>query len=131
MNAQWCIALSMMMLGSCHADVTRPNPQLPGSALGSSCTSATRDVQLTVTDLDTREELPGISIDRTGQVSSVLPPGHYAFAATTPTTYVFDEKASTIAGRPALTQSSDCHRLQVHVTGARVLPETIILSRLS
>ncbi|HEY0476981.1 MAG TPA: erythromycin esterase family protein [Kofleriaceae bacterium] len=84
-----------------------------------------------VTDLSSGQELSGQWMDSAGQLTSVLPPGHYTFAATTNTGFAFFEKELTSSDHLLIALSSDCERLHGRVTGTIAFPAVVMMSRIS
>jgi erythromycin esterase len=82
-----------------------------------------------VTELDFHQEHTDLRIDQSGRLSSMLPPGHYAFAVTAPNAFAYVEQKLEAPGRPTIALSPDCHRVHGRVAGAKALPATVVLSR--
>ena len=122
MATRWYIVLGMT-LWACHVNALRAPSVAPPEA----------GVALNVTDLATARELPGVRMDGAGQVMSALPPGRYAIAATTETSFAFFEKAVAPGERLVIPLSPDCHRVTGRINSALALalPATVSLWRYS
>ncbi|HEY0988316.1 MAG TPA: carboxypeptidase regulatory-like domain-containing protein [Kofleriaceae bacterium] len=102
-------------------------PDRHGSVLDLAGAPAGAGILVTVTDL-TSGEMSLVKTDAAGEFDFALPPGRYAFAATSPNGFAFLQKDIMATDSPVVMLSA-CHPVHGRVTGEVVLPATVRISR--
>src|SRR5262249_9179189 len=130
MTNGWYVALGAT-LWACGIPTTKSDTRVLSTAPapGSTTRALAESFPVTVTELEFHQERTDLQVDRSGRLSSMLPPGHYAFAATMPEGFAYIEQKLDAPARPTISLSPACHRVRGRVNGARAFPATVVLAR--
>lgn len=116
----------------CHTKTSQPPRQVGrhGYVRQTSGARGVTGIAVTVTDASSGRQILVGRTDAEGRFDFAVPPGRYAFAATTATGFAFIEDVAS-DDEPVITLSSQCHRVSGKVTGVLVAPAVVTISRIS
>lgn len=128
MLARWPCSLFVMTY-ACHAPAVSQSvrPERHGAVLDLAGAPAGAGIFVTITDLRLGE-MSLVKTNAAGEFDFALPPGRYAFAATSPNGFAFLQKDVMATDSPVVTLST-CRPVHGRVTGEVVLPATVRISR--
>jgi erythromycin esterase len=118
------------ILSSCHPEVIAPSSRPPPhGSIREPAGGPSPGTWVTVTDRKTAQQVAVVQTDRAGEFVLEVPPGDYAFAATSVTGFAFVEKRINSAEGLEIALSPRCHLVRGQVTGTVAGPAVLRVAR--
>jgi erythromycin esterase len=124
------VALLVTLLGCRHEVVMTPSLRAPRhGSIREPGGGPSPGTWVTITNRNTALEAAVLQTDSAGQFALPIPPGDYAFAATSVGGFAFVEKTIAASGDLEITLSPRCHLVRGQVTGTVAAPALLRLGR--